>query len=256
MMERPLVALTASLEPKSGRHEQPSVFLYTSYITSLEAMGLAPVLLTPAHTKGAIRSILANCRGLVLSGGEDVDPARYGEKPSPALGGVLKERDEMEFIAIEAAIELGIPVFAICRGVQVLNVYLGGTLYQDLATEQPGDVLHEQATPWSTKSHVVSVQQDSLLHSIVGVDTFSINSFHHQAIKQVAPTLRVVARAEDGLVEAVESTDNAHWMLGVQWHPERHEASAEDTDPDRMLFAAFRDAVSATTVSHETTRTF
>lgn len=251
MIERPLVAVTASLDRKSGRHEQPSVFLYTSYISVLEAMGLAPVLLTPAHSQAAIRSILSSCRGLVLTGGEDVDPARYGEKPSPALGSVLKERDEMEYHAIEAAVERDLPILAICRGIQVLNVYLGGTLYQDLATEQPGDVAHEQPTPWSAKSHTVRIEEDSMLREIVGCHTISINSFHHQALKNVAPSLRVVARADDGLIEAVESRNNG-WMLGVQWHPERHEATAPDTDPDRRLFAGFRDVVLSGVVAGST----
>jgi putative glutamine amidotransferase len=239
---QPLVALTASLDMKSGRHEQPSVFLYTSYITALQSMGLATVVLTPAHSRESIRSILASCSGLVLSGGEDVDPARYGEVPSPALGTIMPERDDMEFHALEMALELEMPVFAICRGIQVLNVFMGGTLYQDLATEQPGDVLHEQSTPWSSKSHHVRIENESKLCSIVQADEIHINSFHHQAIKDVAPGLRVTARADDGLIEAVES-EKHDWVVGVQWHPERHEATAEDGDPDRRLFAAFRAAV-------------
>jgi putative glutamine amidotransferase len=206
-------------------------------------------VLTPAHSKSAIRSILAACAGLVLSGGEDVDPARYGEKPSPALGTIMPERDEMEYRALEAAFEMDLPVFAICRGVQVLNVYMGGTLYQDLASEQPTDVLHEQVTPWSSKSHHVRIESDSLLCRIVQADSIHINSFHHQAIKKVAPGLRVTARAEDGLIEAVES-ETHDWIVGVQWHPERHEASASDMDPDRRLFAAFRDVVTARALSN------
>jgi putative glutamine amidotransferase len=239
---RPLVALTTTMVRKSGAHQQPSVFLYTSYIAALENFGLTPVLITPAHTRESIEGIIAACSGLVLSGGEDVDPARYGEQPSPALGSVLPERDEMEFVALEAALARDIPVFAICRGLQVLNVYLGGTLYQDLSTEQPGKITHVQRTPWSTKAHDVRVEAGSQLRDIVGVDSFCINSFHHQALKGVAPSLRVVARSDDGLVEAVESSDHA-WVVGVQWHPERHEASADDTDPDKRLFIAFGDVV-------------
>lgn len=250
MPERPLVAVTTSLNMKSGSHKQPSVFLYTSYIAVLEAIGLAPVLLTPAHSPDAIRSILGMCRGLVLTGGEDVDPARYGELPSPALGSVLRERDDMEFGALQAALDLGMPVFAICRGMQVLNVHFGGTLYQDLPTEYPASSLvHVQTAPWSTKAHAVRIEDDSLLYDIVGGAEIEINSFHHQAVKDVAPGLRVVARADDGLIEAVESYGDG-WILGVQWHPERHEASAPDVDPDKRLFAAFRDAVTNTAAAH------
>jgi putative glutamine amidotransferase len=250
MTERPLVAVTTSLNMKSGSHKQPSVFIYTSYIEVLEAIGLAPVLLTPAHSPDTIRSILGACRGLVLTGGEDVDPARYGELPSPALGSVLCERDDMEFAALDVALEVGMPVFAICRGLQVLNVHFGGTLYQDLPTEYPQSKLtHVQTAPWSTKAHSVRIEDDSLLCEIVGRDCIDINSFHNQAVKDVAPGLRVVARADDGLIEAVESRENG-WILGVQWHPERHEATAPDIDPDKRLFAAFRDAVASSTATH------
>ena len=246
MKHRPLVALTTSLDRPSGGSARPSVFLYTRYITAIEAIGLTPVLITPAHTKESIGALLSSCRGLVLTGGEDVDPARYGEAPSPALGTVMPERDEMEFTALACALGNDLPVLAICRGLQVLNVFMGGSLYQDIATEfvDPPDIdiLHQQRTAWSTKAHAVHVDRGSTLHEIVGADTFSINSFHHQAVKEVAPGLRVVARAEDGMIEAAESCDGT-WCLGVQWHPERYEATALESDPDRRLFAAFRDVV-------------
>ena len=242
MNRRPLVALTTSTDQKGGGHSRPSVFLYTRYIAALEAIGVTPVLITPAHSRESIAALMSSCRGLVLSGGEDVDPARYGEAPSPALGTITPERDEMEFNALACALGNGIPVFAICRGLQVLNVFLGGSLYQDIATEFANEILHQQRTPWSTKAHAVSVERGTMLHDIVGADTFSINSFHHQALKDVAPGLRVAARAEDGLIEAAESVDGT-WCLGVQWHPERYEAGAALTDPDRRLFAAFHDVV-------------
>lgn len=244
MSRRPLVALTTSISATSGSHQRPSVFLYTSYIEALERVGLAPVLITPAHSSAAISAIVSACAGIVLTGGEDVDPARYGEKPSPALGSVVRERDEMEWRVLDAALPRGVPVFGICRGLQVLNVYLGGTLYQDLNTERPGSVLHQQAEPWGRGSHYVSVAADTLLAEAIGSDRIFINSFHHQGIRDLAPTLRVTARAEDGLAEGVEAPDHP-WLIGVQWHPERHEATAPETDPDRRLFETFRETVRA-----------
>jgi putative glutamine amidotransferase len=235
------VALTTTLDHAAGEYSRPAVFLYTSYINALEQFGLAPVLITPAHSPGAIAALLEACSGLVLSGGEDVDPARYGEKPSPALGATLAARDDMEFRALELALSRDMPVLGICRGCQVLNVHLGGSLYQDIDTERPG-LLHQQRAPWTQRTHAASVRPDSLLHRIVRADELRINSFHHQAVKALGRELRVVARAEDGLVEAIEH-ETQSWVLGVQWHPERHEATAPDTDPDRRLFAAFRDAV-------------
>lgn len=237
------VALTTTLDAAAGEHSRPAVFLYTSYIHALEQIGLVPVLITPAHSPAAIAALLDACCGLVLSGGEDVEPSRYGAKPSPALGATLAARDEMEFTALDCALRADMPIFGICRGCQVLNVHFGGSLYQDIDTERPGDLLHQQLAPWSHRTHSASVLAGSLLHRTVGTDRLEINSFHHQAVKDLGSDLRVVARAEDGLVEAIEH-ESRTWVLGVQWHPERGEAAAPDSDPDRRLFAGFRDAVS------------
>jgi putative glutamine amidotransferase len=236
------VALTTTLDAVAGEHSRPAVFLYTSYIRALEQIGLAPVLITPAHSPASIASLLDACCGLVLTGGEDVDPSRYGEKPSPALGATLPARDDMEFSALDCALRLDMPIFGICRGCQVMNVHFGGSLYQDIDTERPGHLLHAQLAPWGQRTHEASVLKDSLLHRIVGADLLKINSFHHQAVKELGQGLRVVARAEDGLVEAIEH-ESRDWVLGVQWHPERGEAEAPDNDPDRRLFAGFHEAV-------------
>jgi putative glutamine amidotransferase len=236
------IGLTTTLDAVAGEHSRPAVFLYTSYIHALEKIGLAPVLITPAHSPAAIASLLDACCGLVLSGGEDVEPSRYGAQPSPALGATLPARDEMEFCALDRALELDMPIFGICRGCQVMNVHFGGSLYQDIDTERPGHLLHQQLGSWSQRAHDATVLEDSLLYRTVGCDELRINSFHHQAVKELGRELRVVARAEDGLVEAMEH-ESRGWVLGVQWHPERGEAAAPDTDPDRRLFAGFSDAV-------------
>jgi putative glutamine amidotransferase len=240
---RPLrVALTTTIDRAAGSHGRPAVLLYTSYIHALEQVGLAPVLVTPSHSPAAVSALLDACCGLVLSGGEDVDPARYGEDPSPALGAVEPIRDEMEFRAIACALEQGMPVFGICRGLQVLNVYFGGTLYQDIGTERPSDLMHEQEQAWDKRSHGATVSANSLLHDIVGAERLRINSFHHQAVKQPGRGVEITAVADDGLPEAIECPSHP-WLLGVQWHPERNEAAAPSTDPDRLLFLAFREAV-------------
>jgi putative glutamine amidotransferase len=235
------VALTTTIDPEAGSHARPAVFLYSNYIQALERVGAAAVLITPAHTTAAIDALVSACSGLVLTGGEDVDPARYGERPVPALGAVQQARDEMEFRAVECALRHGMPIFGICRGVQVLNVHFGGTLYQDIDTQRPGTLVHQQ-TAWDRHAHGVTVEPESLLCALVGERRLAINSFHHQAVKDVGRDLRVVARADDGLIEAIEHTRHP-WLLGVQWHPERNEASTPDTDPDLRLFAGFRAAV-------------
>ncbi len=241
----PLVAVTTGLLAEGGSHGQPQVVLYTSYMRVLEAVGLAPVLVTPAHSPEARRALLEACAGLVLTGGEDVDPQRYGEDPIPQLGEVTPARDEAEAAALALALARDLPVLGICRGCQVLNVAYGGTLYQDLAVQRPGTGLHEQGDGvWDEHAHVARVEPGSRLHGIVGRGEVPINSFHHQAIREPAPGLAVTARAEDGVVEAVEDPART-WVLGVQWHPERQEAGAGPDDPDRLLFAAFGDAVRA-----------
>lgn len=242
-MTLPRIALTTTTTVERGDpYGQPIVSLYEQYITVLEAVGLAPMLITPVHSPDSVRSMLAVCDGLVLSGGEDVDPARYGERPSPALGSVNRRRDEAEFCALEVAMERQVPVLGICRGAQVLNVALGGTLYQDIATEMPGGLTHEQTEPWGQRTHHAHVDAGSRLHRIVGEQDLFINSWHHQAIDDVAPGLVVVARADDGMVEAVEGRDYP-WLMGVQWHPERYEAATPSSDPDRLLLRAFADVV-------------
>lgn len=239
----PLVAVTTGMLAEGGTHGQPQVVLYASYMRVLEAVGLAPVLVTPAHSPEARRALLEACAGLVLTGGEDVDPRRYGEDPIAQLGEVTPVRDEAEAAALALALARDLPVLGICRGCQVLNVAYGGTLFQDLAAQRPGTGMHEQGEgSWGERAQVARVEPGSRLHRILGGAEVRINSFHHQAIREPAPGLAVTARAEDGVIEAVEDPARA-WVLGVQWHPERQEASAPADDPDRLLFAAFRDAV-------------
>jgi len=240
---RPLVALTTSFDLRAGSHGRPQVVLYGAYVAALDAAGLAAVLVSPSHSLDSIESLVAHCSGLVLSGGGDIDPRRYGEEPGPGLDSVSAERDEAESRALNAAMERGMPIFGICRGIQLMNVCFGGSLYQDIDRDRPmPSVAHQQEGPWSARSHHVTIHEQSLLRRIVGEPEIQINSFHHQAIKDVAPSLAVTAVAEDGLVEAVEMREYP-WGLAVQWHPERHEASAPNTDPDRRLFVAYAEAV-------------
>jgi putative glutamine amidotransferase len=251
-----LVALTTTIDPAAGSHGRPAVFLYANYIEVLERAGVTPVLITPAHSPAAIDALVSVSSGLVLTGGEDVDPALYGEAPIPALGEVQRTRDDMELRALACALRRELPVFGICRGAQVLNVHFGGTLFQDLNSQRPGDVAHQQKAPWGRDAHGARVEPDSLLGSIVGERRLVINSFHHQAVKDLGRNLRVVARAEDGLIEAIEHVGYP-WLLGVQWHPERSETRTPDADPDLRLFAGFRDAVArhaATAAPHRPAR--
>jgi putative glutamine amidotransferase len=235
---KPLVLVTTGLDMHSGSHRRPSVYLYTSYIEALQAAGLAPVLVTPAHTSTAIDSLLDACCGVVLTGGDDVDPVHYGEAPHPSLQGVQPARDEMEFRVLDGALHADMPILAICRGLQLVNVAFGGTLYQDIPSQRPDSLGHSQSSGWARRTHRAHVEAGTRLFDIVRSTEIHINSFHHQAIRDLGSGLVMTARAEDGLIEAIEAPDR-RWLVGVQWHPERQEADAPYTDPDIQLFAAF-----------------
>lgn len=239
----PLIAVTTTSVPESGVNQTMDVHLNSTYLAAFERIGMTCLLVTPAHSRESVRQIVGLAHGLVLPGGEDVDPAFYGEEPVPELGLVNPARDVVEFAALEAALERPVPVLAICRGAQVLNVHLGGTLYQDLATQRPGQLRHRQTEPWFSRSHTVRLEEDSLLSGLLRAQELRINSFHHQAIKELGRGLRVSARAEDGLIEGVEMDGEDRWVVGVQWHPERHEAHTPDEDPDLRLIAEFHQAV-------------
>ena len=206
--------VTATLRTDAGRER---VALNTAYVRALLRVGViplaAPPLLDPAHAADALRPT----DGLVLTGGEDVHPGRYGAAPHPALGEVDEARDAIELALIGEARAHGKPILAICRGIQVLNVALGGTLYQDLPSERPGPVDHRD----QLGRHALRVAPDTLLAETVGGTTLSVNSRHHQAIRDLAPALVATAWADDGVIEAAEfATPGGPWMLAVQWHPE------------------------------------
>jgi putative glutamine amidotransferase len=193
------------------------VTLNTAYVRALESAGLVPLavptMLTPERASAALSAV----RGLALTGGEDVAPDRYGAAPHPRLGDVDPSRDAAEVALIDAARQHRLPILAICRGIQILNVALGGTLYQDLDSERPGPVPHSD----ERSRHAVRVEAGSLLEHALGARSASVNSRHHQAIRDLAPALKAVAWAEDGVIEGAEPKNaNEPWIVAVQWHPE------------------------------------
>lgn len=235
--------MTTTVVPEAGPYRRPQLVLYDIYQRVLESFGLACILITPAHSIRSLPRLLDLCDGLVLTGGEDIDPECYGEDPIPGLGIVNPPRDRTEMATLRLALDRELPILGICRGCQLINVAFGGTLYQDLPSQRPGPLTHTQEEPWEQRTHYVRVLEGSLLQNVVGSNELMINSFHHQGVKDLAPGLRMTALAEDGTIEAVESRSYPGWLLGVQWHPERYEASAPETDPDRRIFMAFRNAV-------------
>ena len=176
--------------------------------------------------------------GLLLSGGVDVAPERYGQEPHPKLGQVDYDRDALEMPLIAQALQQDMPIFAICRGIQSLNVAMGGTLYQDLPSEYPSELVHQQSLrkiPRNQFSHAIQIEPDSRLGSIAGADEMRTNSFHHQALRDVAKGLVVTAHAPDGVIEAAESPTH-RYVVAVQFHPEE---TAPNDEKSRRLFEAF-----------------
>ena len=223
------VAVTA---PRRMVDSRERVTLNTAYVRALETAGLVPLAVPTMLAADRAAAALAAVRGLVLTGGEDVAPDRYGATPHPRLGDVDPVRDAAELALIAAARSRRLPILAICRGIQILNVALGGTLYQDLDSERPGLVPHSD----ETARHGVRVAAGSLLERTLGMRSATVNSRHHQAIRDLAPCLKAVAWADDGVIEAAEPADaNAAWMVAVQWHP-------EDLT-ERALFDGFARAV-------------
>jgi putative glutamine amidotransferase len=206
------------------------------YVAGVAGAGGVPVVLPPILE--AAEEMARGIDGLLLTGGSDLHPSYYGEEPLPELDVTLPARDAFEMEILGHAFQRGVPVFGICRGMQVLNVALGGTLYQDLASQIEGSsIAHRQQMPKWQWTHEVEVDAASKVAKIVQVTDLRVNSYHHQAIKGLADGLVAAASASDGVIEAVESRDlSERWLIGVQWHAE---AMREMEGPEhRNLFEA------------------
>ena len=227
-MSQPQIGLTTYALNPDAHYELPA-----SYLQCVYRAGGAPVLLAPVDHGRLASGWMKHLDALVLTGGYDLDPALYGEKPHPTVDHVDPGRDASEMALTRYALEHGIPLLAICRGLQLLNVALGGTLYQHLI-EDIGERVAHRAPNHRDTHHPVRIEHSSRLQEILGVDEADGVSWHHQGIKTLAPELRPVAYAADGLVEAAELPEHP-WCVGVQWHPEM---SAADDPVQQRLFDA------------------
>ncbi|CAN5525990.1 gamma-glutamyl-gamma-aminobutyrate hydrolase family protein [soil metagenome] len=241
MNSKPVIGITPG--PETIEADFGTVHRYrvsTDYALAVEAAGGVPIIL-PLQS-ASIPTVLELVDGLLFSGGADIDPMRYGD-PSvhPSTYGVDKQRDDFELELITSAIAVNTPMLCICRGIQVLNVALGGTLVQDIADEIPGADLHRQykeGIPADQPIHDVRVTPGSLLEQVYGTASIPANSLHHQSAKHIGSGLVLEGQTEDGIVEAV-SYPGASFVLGVQWHPEMmHRADSLQMKPFEALVTA------------------
>lgn len=214
-MVLPLIGVTTAAVSRDPERVQ----LNAAYVRAVQVGGGVPVLLPPYLTPASLGQLLQTVDGLLLTGGGDIDPMRYGEEPHESVAFVSPERDTMEIAAVHAAIEVGLPLFALCRGMQVLNVALGGSLIQDIPSQFETDIDHSQKGPRDEATHPVDIDPSSRLFGLVGAERIEVNSLHHQALKTLGRGLKAVAWAPDGIIEGIELPGDG-FVVGVAWHPE------------------------------------
>lgn len=240
-----LIGITADVANggKNGRASLGSTFfLPQRYCRALEQAGGVPVILSPTESRSVAIRTLDRLDGLLISGGNfDIHPSLYGEKPIKELGEIKEERTEFELNLTRLALKRDLPLLGICGGAQALNVALGGTLYQDIATQLTEAIEHQQSKKKRIAGHRIQVRSGTRLAKILGRPFLEVNTTHHQAVKRLGTGLVINATAEDGLIEGIESSRHS-FVLGVQWHPE---ALAPKSLHQRKIFSVFVDACRA-----------
>ncbi len=233
----PRIGITMRIESHTDRF-----YLSRHYSEAVEAAGGAPVHISLIPKRHYISTVMEQLDGVLLPGSDsDVDPLRYGAEPHPKLGTVQTIRDETDLLVLEEIEKRNLPLFAICFGMQVLNVFRGGTLIQDISSQVPNAIKHEQGPPRDRPSHRIKLGKDSLVSALAQSETALVNSHHHQALDKIGGDLVATAWAADGLVEAVEDPRADRFVLAVQWHPEL------GWQEDRLSQSLFNRFIAATT---------
>lgn len=231
-MKKPLIGLTPQYD-----YERNRIWIGPNYMDAVRAAGGVPILLPLLIDKEELAVAADSCDGFLFTGGPDISPFRFREETIQGCGVVIPERDKMEEDLFHIAMESNKAILGICRGIQIFNVFLGGTLYQDIPIQLGKDTLiaHSQPSGNAVLSHSVAIEKESLLFSILAKKYIQVNSFHHQAIKDLAPSFEVAGTSPDSLIEAVYLRDR-RFVLGVQWHPEHLFRTDEDS---YKIFTAF-----------------
>ncbi len=237
---KPLIGITPDVERSPAVHSadrgEPLVVLQERYAWAILEAGGIPLILPVFPSQTAIRELLDRLDGILLSGGNfDIHPTFYGEEPTQALGEIKEERTQFELGLLSSALERDLPLLGVCGGAQAINVALGGSLYQDIASQIPNAGEHQQRALKDKGGHKIKVHDGTKLKQIVGREDLEVNTTHHQAVKELGRGLIVNATAEDGIIEGIESKDHP-FVLGVQWHPE---FLTERDLSQKKIFASF-----------------
>jgi len=214
---KPLIGITSTIVSLTPPYR--GAYVADVYFTGIAKAGGTPIIIPLVEEEDVWQDILGRVDGIIFTGGSDIHPLTYGEDVHPKIGELYPMRDRVELMAAQYALKLDKPVLGICRGCQLLNVAMGGTLYQDINSQRENSFLHMQTAPRDEGTHYVSLDQDSRLARIFQAKRILTNSFHHQAIKTLAPGLKKVAEANDGIIEAFESLMHT-FVMGIQFHPE------------------------------------
>jgi len=233
---RPIIGITCGTSGTESSLSENAIS--GSYISAIESAGGIPIVIPIVQDEACLDDSLGLIDGLLLSGGVDIDPSYFGEEAEPGLGRVDADRDRVEIYLATKALKKRLPILGICRGIQILNVAGGGTLYQDINTDLNNIQKHRQTAPGWYGTQTIDVKEGSRLLDILGQPTIRVNSFHHQAVKKVAPDFVVSAVARDGIIEGIEGT-NRSFTIGVQFHPE---VMWQNNPPITALFTAFINA--------------
>lgn len=219
--------------------EKDSIWMLPGYMDGVAQAGGIPVILPLSSDEAELEQLVNMCDGFLFTGGQDVSPEIYHEKAPEGLADSCEQRDKMETIVLQKAMDADKPILGICRGIQFINAALGGTLYQDLPTQHPSPIEHHQHPPYDIPVHNVNIMADSPLYKCLGTDCLAVNSYHHQAVKEISPQLKAMAVSPDGLVEALWRPDH-RFLWAVQWHPE---FSYRTDRNSRKIFSAFVEAM-------------
>ena len=216
-------------------YSKDSYWMLPGYINGLKAAGAVPLVLPLMDNTSDILEITDICDGFLFTGGQDIAPSLYGEEKLPLCGECSPERDIMEKLILDEALKRDKPVLGICRGIQFINAYLGGTLWQDIPTQFSDKLTHCQKPPYDVPVHNVEIVKDTPLHTLLKKDSISVNSYHHQGIRELSSKLKCMAASPDGLIEAVYAPDK-RFVWAVQWHPEFFYEKDENS---RLILAEF-----------------